>query len=217
MTKTIIITMAAAVLTAAGAARAENSAGAEPGFEPVPLAADSGRGVEFTPMTRSERLRHYLTGTFGAGALAGAGLHAAADQLKDSPTEWGQNATGFADRLGNAYAQHIIRGTLEYGMSTALHEDDRNLPSGETGFWNRTKYAISSTFLARRDNGQRTFALARMSSAASAAFITRAWQPASTSGASSAASSFGFAVALNTGMNVVREFWPDLKRHFQRN
>jgi hypothetical protein len=216
MRTTITITIAAALLTAAGTIRAENAAATEPGSEAASVIADKAPGVEFTPMTRSERFRHYLTGTFGPGAAAGVGIRSVIAQVKETPTEWKQNGRGFADRLGDQYAHHIIRGTLEYGTSTVLREDDRYLPSGQTGFWSRTKYAVSSTLLARRDNGQRTFALARMSSAAGTAFITRAWQPASTSGPGSAASNFGFMVAQNAGMNVIREFWPDLKRHFHR-
>jgi hypothetical protein len=174
------------------------------------------RTVEFTPMTRSERFRNYLTGTFGPNSLATAVAHAGLDQLRDSPKEWGQGVAGFSDRLGNTYAKHIIRRTLEFGAARTLHQDNRYFASGDTGVWRRTKYAIASTFLARRDDGRRTFASARMGSAAGAAFISRAWQPASTTDASHGASSFGFSMAADLGTNVFREFWPDLKRGFQR-
>jgi hypothetical protein len=209
----IIVTMAAALTTVAGTAPAQDLAESDP----APVAFRSSLlTVEFTPMTRSERFRHYLTGTFGPRSLATAVAHAGLDQLRDSPTEWGQGSAAFGDRLGNAYAKHIIRRTLEFGASSALHQDDRYFASGEAGFWCRTKYAVASTVLARRDDGQRTFAYARIGSAAGTAFISRAWQPASTTDASHAASSFGFTVAADLGTNVFREFWPDLKRHFQR-
>lgn len=213
MRTSIIITMAAALTTAAGIAPAQDADKSAP----EAFTSQGARTVEFTPMTRSERLRGYLTGTFGPGSLAGALAHAGLGQLKESPKEWGQGSSGFADRLGDAYARHIIRGTLQYGASSLLHEDDRYLASGKSGFFARTKYAISSTFLARRDNGDRTFAVARMGAAAGTAFISRAWQPNSTCGAGDAATSFGFSVAGDLGRNVIREFWPDLKRHFKRN
>ena len=76
-------------------------------------------------MTRSERLRQYLTGTFGPTSLARAAASAGFSQLQESPTEWSQDGRGYAERLGNAYAKHVIRGTLQYGASSALHEDDR--------------------------------------------------------------------------------------------
>jgi hypothetical protein len=30
------------------------------------------------------------------------------------------------------------------------------------------------------------------------------------------ASSFGISIGVSVGSNVLREFWPDLKRHFRR-
>jgi len=113
-------------------------------------------------------------------------------------------------------AKRIIRGTVEYGISNALHEDDRYCVSGQTGFWNRTKYAVSSTFLARRVNGDRTLAVARFGGIASAAFVSNIWQPSSTSGMNHAGTSIGFSIAANAGSNVLREFWPDLKNKFRR-
>ena len=209
----IITAMAAALTIVAASATAQDAADTDP----APAAFRSSlQTVEFTPMTRSERFRHYLTATFGPNSLATAVAHAGLDQLRDSPKEWGQGSAAFGDRLGNTYAKHIIRRTLEFGASNALHQDNRYFASGETGVWRRTKYAVASTFLARRDDGRRTFASARIGSAAGSAFISRAWQPASTTDASHAASSFGFTVAADLGTNVFREFWPDLKRHFQR-
>jgi hypothetical protein len=212
MNKSITVTMAAVVVTA-GTAFAQEGPSGEPAavFSSTELQA-----VEFTPMTRSERFRTYLTSAFGPGALAKSAVRAGYNQLMNSPKEW-DGGEGYGKRFGSAYAKHIIRGTLQYGASTVLHEDDRYLASGRAGFWNRTKYALTSTLLARRDNGDRTFAVARMGSFAGAAFISNIWQPPSTSGYGHAASSFGIAVATDAGFNVFREFFPDLKRRFRRN
>ena len=211
MKKQTMITIAACVLAAAGTATAQDSDGTN-----MPVVSSAPPGVEFTPMTRSERVREYVKGTFWPGSFVTAAARAGIDQAFDRPKEWG-GADGFGKRLGNVYGKHVIRQTLQFGASAALHEDDRYLASGQKGFWSRTRYAIASTFLARRDNGDRCFALARMGGAAGSAFISRAWQPASTSGMGSAASSFGFTIAGDLGSNIVKEFWPDLKRRFRRN
>lgn len=208
-----IIFVLAALTVGRGAALVEEEAFLDP--SPVVFSQPS-NPVEFTPMTRSERLRSYLTGTFGPGSLAKTAVRAGLDEWIDSPKEWGQDAAGYGQRFGNAESKHIIRHTLEFGAASLMHEDDRYLASGRTGFWGRTKHAIASTFLARRDNGDRTFAFARIGSAAGTAFISRAWQPPSASGPGSAASSFGHIVT-EAGTNVVREFWPHLNRHFRRN
>jgi hypothetical protein len=85
--------------------------------ESTPESADGSRpsGIAFTPMTRSERLRHYLASTFGAGSLARATLSAETGQITRSPKEWGRDPGGYAARFGSAFAHHVIRGTLEYG------------------------------------------------------------------------------------------------------
>jgi len=187
------------------------------GEEAAQAEAASTEADEFAPMTDSERLRNYLTGTFGPAALERTAASAELMQLRDIPIEWGRNPSKYGVRLGSAFAQHFIRGTLQYGVSSALHEDNRYQRSGRNGIWKRTGYAISSTFLARRPNGRRRFSLSKVGSAGGAAFISRAWLPGSIATAGAGASSFGLTIAFDVGSNVFREFWPDLKRHFGRN
>ena len=110
----------------------------------------------------------------------------------------------------------MINNTLRYGISAALHEDNRYFVSGQTGFFQRTKYAIKSTFLARHDNGNQYFSFSRIGSDAGAAFISRVWQPRSSTSAGDGATSFGITIAADVGFNVFREFWPDLKSHLHR-
>ena len=70
-----------------------------------------------------------------------------------------------------------------------------------------------STLLARHDNGNTYFSFSRMGGAAGAAFISREWQPRSTTTAGDGAVSFGISMGSDVGFNVVREFWPGLRRH----
>ena len=76
-----------------------------------------------------------------------------------------------------------------------------------------TKYAVVSTFLARHDNGNQYFSFSRIGSAAGTAFISREWQPRSTTTAGDGAVSFGISMGSDVGFNIVREFWPGLRRH----
>jgi hypothetical protein len=179
------------------------------------LGPASAEDRDYAPMTRSERFRHYLTGTFGPKALNRPAAGAEFMQLRNVPKEWGSNSEGFGPRLGSELAQHIIRGTMQYGVSAALHEDNRYLRSGKKGFWKRTGYAVSSTFLARRPDGRRRFSFSRFGSAGGASFIARTWMPPSIATAGAGASSFGLTIAFDVGSNVFREFWPDIKRNFK--
>jgi hypothetical protein len=172
--------------------------------------------AQFSPMTSHERLGNYVSGLGSFESLVRAAASAGIAQATGTPKEWGGGAEALGERIGNAFAQHVIRGTLQYGISASLHEDNRYFVSGETGFFRRTKYALKSTFLARHDNGSQSFSFSRIGGAAGSAFISRAWQPTSKTTAGDGAVVFGFSVVSDIGFNVFREFWPDMKRRFHK-
>ncbi len=169
----------------------------------------------FTPLTANERLRLYLKRTYGPisiiQSVAGAGI----SQWRGAPKEWKQEAHG--DRFGNSYARHVIREALEYGASAMLHEDNRYVPSLDTGFWKGSRHAIASTFVTRNDGWHEHFAYSRFGSALGAAFISRIWQPPSRSGAGDGVNSFGITMANDIGWNVLRQLWPDMRRGFEKH
>lgn len=173
--------------------------------------------VRFMPMTRSERFRNYLNSMFGYRAMARGGLHAEISQLRHDPKEWGGQAPGFAKRLGSGMATNVIRQSLKFGLSGVLHEDNRYLRSGRVGFWKRSRYAALSTVMARRDNGSRRVSISGLGSMAGSSFISRAWLPHTVATAGAAGSSFGIALGAEFGVNMLREFWPDLTKRFRRN
>jgi len=169
---------------------------------------------EFVPMTQRERLRHYFKSAFGVEGLVLSTTGAGVSQWMNTPSEWGQGAEGYARRFGNSYAQHMIRSTLTYGTSSVLHEDNRYIPSDQSGFAPRLKYAITSSFLARRDDGSRHLSISRLSSYLATAFISREWQPHSTIGPQNAMLSFSTAMGTAVGVRVAREFFPTVfRRH----
>ena len=168
------------------------------------------------PLTASERLRLYLKRTYGPLSIVQSAAGAGISQWRGAPKEWKQGAEAYGDRFGNSYAKHVIRGTLEYGASALLHEDNRYVPSLDTGFLKRTRHAIASTFVARNDAGHEHFAYSRFGSALGAAFISRIWQPPSRSGAGDGLYSFGITMANGMGWDILREFWPDVRRGFKK-
>jgi hypothetical protein len=212
----VSMTSRVAVYILLGAAFSTTLAAADDRLEVNPPAISTPPPPQFAPMTRSERLSNYLVGIANGESLILAVASAGIGQAKATPKEWGGGAEGFGERVGNAYAEHVIHRTLQYGVSAALHEDNRYFVSGQSGFFQRTKYAVMSTLRARHDNGSQSFSFSRVGSAAGTAFISRAWQPRSTTSAGDGAVSFGVTMGSDIGFNMFREFWPDLKRHFRK-
>jgi hypothetical protein len=169
----------------------------------------------YQPPTQEERTSAYwkslASPSVAAIALASAGIR----QATDSPEEW-DGAKGFGYRVADVYGRRVVRVTVQYGLASALHEDNRYFQSGAQGFWPRTRYAIASTFLARHDDGSRGISVSRLSGTAAAGFTARLWLPESQRNIKDASGGIGIALGIETGMNVFREFWPDLKRKFRK-
>ena len=162
---------------------------------------------DFVPMTRSERAAHYAHSLFGPEAFLFSAAHAGIGQLRNSPHVWGQGPEGFGRRYGSGYAQRIVGQTIENGLAFGLHEDNRYFRSGKTGI-GRLGYAVTSAFLARHDDGSRFISVSAIGGAAGGAFISRAWQPSSTTSMGAGARSFGISIGVHVGLNVAREYLP---------
>ena len=163
---------------------------------------------DFVPMTRTDREVEYIRGLVGPSAFVYSAAQAGIGQARERPDEWGQGARGFGLRMGSAYAAHVVGTTVTDGLAWALKEDNRYFASGETSFGRRLWYALTSTLLARRDDGSRTFSFSAVGGGAGGAFISRAWQPPSTTSAGDGAVAFGLGMGFRAGVNVLHEFAP---------
>lgn len=161
---------------------------------------------------RRERTRiylHIMTNPLGyLKAVSSAGI----DQWGKKPEEWEQGASGYGKRFANILGQYSIQRTVTFGLSRALHEDNRYFNSGKRGIWSRTGYAVASGILARRNDGTRHLSISQLRGVASGAFLSRSWQPSSQHSAGDGAVSFGLTMASNMVFGVVKEFLPDLGR-----
>jgi hypothetical protein len=213
MKKTVLCVYLFVITQQYSMAQVTSSAEARDAQTPVARTVAS-RPPEFRPMSQAERLNYYFKSTFSVESVLSSAAGAGISQWENSPSEWGQGAEGYARRLGNSYAVHIMQGTLMYGASSVLHEDNRYIPSSEIAFGKRLKYSIASSFLARKDDGTRRLSYSRLGSYLATAFISREWQPHSRNGAQNAMQSFEVAIGSTVGFNVAREFLPKVfRRH----
>jgi len=176
--------------------------------DPSTITAATITPLNYKPLTEGDRLRLYLKGLSSPFSIVGSAASAGIGQWGDKPERWKQGATGYGYRFASSYAQHITQETLQFGLSSLLQEDNRYFASGESTRGTRVKYAIESTFLARRNDGTRRFSFSRILAMAGASFISRSWQPHDTSKLHSAGVNFATSVGVAVGFNVAREFWP---------
>ena len=166
----------------------------------------------YVPMTHGQRRREYVKDTFNVLSLVTSGASAGIGQWRDRPREWQQGAAGYSRRFASSYAEHVVQETFMFGAASALHEDNRYVRSGQSGTGNRIKYAVASTFLARRDDGSRHFSFSRLAAFAGASMVSRLWQPESGRNFRGGAVNLGLSFSVAVGWNVAREFLPFIFR-----
>jgi hypothetical protein len=174
--------------------------------------AGSATRFDFKPQTQGERNRDYLKSFVNPVFYLKAGFSAAIDQNNDKPREWEQGASGYGKRFANITAQYSVQRSVTFGVSSLLHEDNRYFGSGKKGVWRRTGYALSSSLLARHEDGSRFPSVSLVGGYAAGAFVSRAWQPPSTRSAGDGAVSFGISMGSNILTCVLKEFLPDMVR-----
>jgi len=173
--------------------------------------------ADFRPLTGKGKADAYLKGLFSPFHFLTAAGSAGITQWEDVPPSWGQGAEGFGRRFANYFAKQTVQRTLRLGGEELLHDDNRYFGSGEHGFGKRILYAVKMSVLARKDDGSMRISISQIGSTAGAAFISRLWQPKTNNSPGDGATSFAISMATNAGLNVLREFLPDVSKHVFRH
>jgi len=151
--------------------------------------------------------------TFGKFAYVRVGASVVFDQIRNHPREWERGIVGLGKRGASSFSRHAITTGIQYGVAHIRHEQLGYTPSGKDGFWPRTKYALVSTVVTRKvKTGERTVAAGRMSGVFGSALLSRLWMPARFRNVSSGVASGGISMGVDAGLNMVREFWPEIRR-----
>jgi hypothetical protein len=170
----------------------------------------------YTPLTLGEQYRFAFNKTFGGGAIATVMFKSSLDQLRDSPGQWGTNADSFATRAASHFGRSFLRQNIAFGVRALDGEDPRYFASGREGVWNRTKYALSRTFVVHNAQGGWMPAYSLFVSGYATPFMVNEWRPERRSvplELRTGTVSIGIAAASN----VFQEFWPDAKKRLHRH
>ncbi|HVN03738.1 MAG TPA: hypothetical protein VMT86_04920 [Bryobacteraceae bacterium] len=170
--------------------------------------------VPFQPVTAQQKLMIGLKDSFDWPVYPVAGAFAALYQIEDQNRSFGQGMAGYARRYGTALGDQVIGNMMtESIVPSILHQDPRyfRLGSRRGGALFRTGYALSRIFVSRTDAGGTTFNFSEWLGNASAVAISNAYYP-DTRTASDNAERLFIACATDAFSQVMKEFWPDVKR-----
>jgi hypothetical protein len=205
--------------TAAG----DNSSGtSQPGqtdkriFWIIPNFRTSPTLAEYKPISAKEKFKLAALDTFDRGTFALAAVFAGEAQLSNSTPAFGQGVKGYSTYLGTAYADFAIGNYMTEGIfPTILHQDPRYFPRKTGSGWSRLAYAVGQIFWTHTDSGGTQFNFSEVVGNSTAVAISEAYYPNNRT-AADAVSALGTQLAVDTALNVLKEFWPDLSRKFSK-
>ena len=165
------------------------------------------------PMTPGGKFKLAAKDSFDPFSWGMNGVYAGVSQWQHQYPEWGQGAAGYGKRYGALFTDQAVSGFLsEAVLPTLLHEDPRFFRLGKGSFWKRTGYALTRVLVNRTDAGPDRFNNSEIFGNLMAAAMGTLYYPASGRTADETIERFGVAVVSDAGFNVLREFWPDMRR-----
>ena len=145
------------------------------------------------------------------------GIYAGVEQWGNSYPGYGQGAAGYAKRYGAAFADGVIGNFMTEAIFPAmLHQDPRYFRLGQGGKWKRIEYAMTRTMISRTDRGAWRFNTSEIAGNAAAAGIANLYYPSGSRGLGDTMDKFAVNVLSDAGFNVLKEFWPDMRRKILR-
>lgn len=124
---------------------------------------------------------------------------------------YGDGWGGFSKNYATAVAEHETASFFgKYVFPTLLSQDPRYHPSEKEGFWKRSTYAASRVLITRSDSGERTVNTSYLLGALVSTAIAASYSPIHR-GPGQTMVDFGSTVGGDAGMNILKEFWPQLR------
>ena len=165
-----------------------------------------------TVLTSHEKLTIAAKDSFDYPLVALAGALAGFGQLTNQQPSFGQGLKGYGHRLVTNYGDQAMGNMFTEGLfPVLLHEDPRYFRRGTGGVWSRAGYALTRVIVTHADSGGMRFNTSEWAGNALAVAISNAYYPDNRTFADN-----GLKVLQQVGTDavsqVLKEFWPDIKR-----
>jgi hypothetical protein len=137
-------------------------------------------------------------------------------QASNSNPSFGQGVAGYAKRFGTTYGDFAIENLTTEGIFPALlHQDPRYFRRREGTARSRLGYAMSRLFITRSDSGRNQFNFSEIGGAAASLAISNAYYPDNRTVGNNL-QRYSVQLGFDVASNILKEFWPDLKRKLPR-
>jgi len=170
-----------------------------------------------TPIGVGEKFE-LVTHYFDPFTFATTSIQASIEQATNEKESYGQGVLGYSKRFGADFTDAFTNELFVVGVfPSLLHEDPRYFRLGHGGGWHRTAYAASRILVARTDSGTNRFNFSEFLGNFTSSAISQTYYPQNERGMGGVMTRMGVQIGYDALFNVVKEFYPDLKRKLHRH
>jgi hypothetical protein len=169
------------------------------------------------PMSAGEKfalVEHY----FDPFTFVFTSITAGLEQATDEKAAYGQGAMGFSKRYAADFTDGFTNELFVTGVfPTLLHEDPRYYRLGRGNAWRRTGYALSRILIAHGDSGATRVNASEFLGNFVSGALSMTYYPPNQRSVGEVFTRMSVQIGYDSMFNVLKEFYPDLKRKFQHH
>jgi hypothetical protein len=186
-------------------------------FGVIPNFAAVSAHTEVPPLTAKGKFWLATQDSVDYSSFVWAGMQAGQSMALRSYPELGHGMAGYSRYYWRAFADQASGSYFTEAIIPALtHEDPRYYTLGHGGLLHRTRYALSQVVLTRTDSGGTTFNLSEIVGNGMEAGLANLYYPPQERSLHNTAVNWASQLEAASLNNLVREFWPDIRRKVLR-
>ncbi|HEY7405831.1 MAG TPA: hypothetical protein VIB39_20060 [Candidatus Angelobacter sp.] len=172
--------------------------------------------TEWQPLTTRQKFDVFLHSTYSPSTFLNAGIDVVADRAKGRhDPEYETGMMGWGQHYGIALATSETDVFFQRFLFPALlKQDPRYYRNPDLPFFKRALYSMSRVVITRSDSGGETINASRILGGAATRALSDLYVPGQSQGMRPISNTVSFDLLRDAGMNLLHEFWPDLRRKF---
>jgi hypothetical protein len=169
--------------------------------------------VALSPADKFGLVKHY----FDPFTFVFTSITSGIEQATNEKESYGQGALGYAKRYGADFTDGFTNELFVTGVfPTLLHEDPRYYRLGHGSGWRRTLYAVTRILITHSDSGHLRFNSSEFLGNITSGALSMTYYPQNERNVSGVFTRMSVEIGYDSLFNVLKEFYPDLKRKFSK-
>jgi hypothetical protein len=183
----------------------------------IPNFAAVSADTQLPPLTTREKYGLAMQDSVDYSSFVWAGMLAGQSMALRSYPELHNGMAGYGRYYWRAFADQASGSFFTEALVPAvLHEDPRYYTLGHGGFFHRVKYALSRVVVTKMDSGGTGFNYAEIVGNGMEAGLSNLYYPPQERSLHNTAMNYVAQLEAASLNNIIREFWPDIRRKMLR-